>query len=320
MANQQFLVLSSTLLGGLVAYKVWKSQSSVAKSPLPPSPTSYPIIGHLLSMPKEFEHLGFMELGQQLGTNIFSLSVFGMTIIVLNDVEDAVNLLEKRSAKYSDRTKPPMIAEPSLLDWGNFATMIGYNDRLRKYRRLMNPWLHKKAAVQFQPTQTHNARLFLQRLVDKPHDFESLKSEVYKAFASTILSSIYGYEVKSLEDPFLVDAREALHNGERALVASNFAVNLLPVLVYVPEWFPGTEWKQKAREWRIQKNRAVQGIFQWTKELIGGVAVVGRNWVGEEILIISWGTEDALIPIQFPPPIKLNLPPWLKHKFLAGQI
>ncbi|KAF8596888.1 hypothetical protein BDV93DRAFT_406162, partial [Ceratobasidium sp. AG-I] len=78
------------------------------KASLPPSPKSYPLVGHLFSMPTEFEHLGFAEIGKQLDSEIFSLSIFGTTMVILNNAEDATNLLEKRSAIYSDRFCPPM--------------------------------------------------------------------------------------------------------------------------------------------------------------------------------------------------------------------
>ncbi|KAG8695554.1 hypothetical protein FRC09_009086, partial [Ceratobasidium sp. 395] len=63
--------VSELLFGGLVAfliaavaYNVWYRK--VPERPLPPSPRSYPLIGHLLSMPTEYEHFGFVELGKQL--------------------------------------------------------------------------------------------------------------------------------------------------------------------------------------------------------------------------------------------------------------
>ncbi|KAF8593044.1 hypothetical protein BDV93DRAFT_461903, partial [Ceratobasidium sp. AG-I] len=141
--SQSTLVLLGTLSSGFIAYELWKRQHS-RKILLPPSPKSHPLVGHLFSMPTEFEHLGFAEIGKQLGSEIFSLSTFGTTIVVLNKAEDAINLLEKRSAIYSDRICPPMITEPTLMDWGNFGSLVGYNDRWRKYRRFTHPWLHQK--------------------------------------------------------------------------------------------------------------------------------------------------------------------------------
>ncbi|CUA71440.1 O-methylsterigmatocystin oxidoreductase [Rhizoctonia solani] len=73
-----------------------------------------------------------MQLSKQLGSKIISLSVFGTTIVVLNDKDDAINLLDKRSAIYSDRTCPPLVQDPSLLNWGDFGSLIGYGDRWRR--------------------------------------------------------------------------------------------------------------------------------------------------------------------------------------------
>ncbi|KAG9094757.1 hypothetical protein FS749_011890, partial [Ceratobasidium sp. UAMH 11750] len=68
-------------------------------------------------MPSKHEHLGYIEIGKQLGTSLFSLNVLGTVVVVLNDFEDAVNLLEKRSGIYSDRPRLPMLTEPSLMNW-----------------------------------------------------------------------------------------------------------------------------------------------------------------------------------------------------------
>lgn len=51
---------------------------------------------------------------QRVKGDIISLSAFGTTIVALNKREDVINLFEKRSAIYSDRTIPAMVAEPSL--------------------------------------------------------------------------------------------------------------------------------------------------------------------------------------------------------------
>lgn len=47
-------------------------------------------------------------------------------------------------------------------------------------------------------------------------------------------------------------------------------VNAFPVLARVPDWFPWTQWKQTAREFRGQKNEIMNATFQWTKDQIVG--------------------------------------------------
>ncbi|KAG9079815.1 hypothetical protein FRC06_007437, partial [Ceratobasidium sp. 370] len=262
--------LVTIVLGSL--YRSWRTRPSIP--PLPPSPRSYPLIGNLLSIPSRDEHLGYIEIGKQLGANLFSLSVFGSVVVVLNDIEDAVNLLEKRSSIYSDRPQIPMLAEPSLLNWRGIVSMLPYGERWRKSRRIMHQWLHKEASVAFQPSQQHQARLLLQRLLNKFERLDSseeLELEIYRTMAGTIMHSAYGWKVEDTSDMFVLNAKQAVEHITRGCLASNFMVNTFPVLNRVPDWFPWTGWKSVAKAWREADYNAVNDPYNWTKAEMGKV-------------------------------------------------
>jgi hypothetical protein len=53
---------------------------------------------------------------------------------------------------------------------------------------------------------------------------------------------------------------------------ADFLVNAFPVLAWIPDWFPWTQWKQTARAFREQKNAIMNDTFQWTKDQIVGVS------------------------------------------------
>ncbi|KAF8685522.1 cytochrome P450 [Rhizoctonia solani] len=181
--------------------------------PLPPSVQSYPLIGHLFSAPTSNDHLGFIEIGNRLKTSIFTLKSFGQTTIVLNSIEDATNLLKNRSAIYSDRYCAPMLGDPLLMDSGNFIDFLGYNDRLRKCRRLMHPWLNKKACESFHESQVQDARLLLQKLMLCGRtSSEVLYKEVFRALSGTLLHSIYGYRISGEDDPLIKEAIQEQKN------------------------------------------------------------------------------------------------------------
>ncbi|CAE6466094.1 unnamed protein product [Rhizoctonia solani] len=235
--------------------------------PLPPSPRSYPLIGHLLSMPRNNEHLGFTELGKKLKTNLFSLTVLGKTMVVLNSKEDAINLLQNKSGIYSDRPSFPMVTEPSLMDAGAVTSALPYNDHWRKSRRLMHPWLHKQAVESFHDSQQHGARLLIQRLMSCNHNSsESVYHEVFTALSSTLLRSIYGYQIHGADDPLLKEASQFGQNLSSAAMPTNFLVNVFPILRHVPTWFPGAGWKRVAHQWRKQKEDTMAALFNATKE------------------------------------------------------
>jgi hypothetical protein len=58
-----------TILGGacgiVLAFHVLL-QYTMQEAPLPTSPRSYPLIGHLFSMPQKDQYIGFIELGKKL--------------------------------------------------------------------------------------------------------------------------------------------------------------------------------------------------------------------------------------------------------------
>ncbi|KAB5590648.1 O-methylsterigmatocystin oxidoreductase [Ceratobasidium theobromae] len=264
-------LVALTVVTVLVAYKLNKDRQRPPPK-LPPSPRSYPLIGNLLSIPQKYEYLAFMKLGEELGSNIISLRAFGTTIVVLNKREDVMNILEKRSAIYSDRTLPPMIAEPSLLDWETFAPLVRYGDRWRMYRRLMNPWLNKQATATYHDSQEQEARQFLRRLLSGYKDIstsEELEAEFHLTVASTLTRSIYGHEAKSTDDRYIVGARSLFVYLSKAALPSNYMVNAIPTLVYVPEWFPGAGWKREAREWRRRKEQIILDTYQLAKDHMG---------------------------------------------------
>ncbi|KAG8735779.1 hypothetical protein FRC10_010162, partial [Ceratobasidium sp. 414] len=128
-----------------------------------------------------------------------------------------------------------------------------YNDRWKQSRRLMHPWLHKKAAEDFHSSRPLQTRLLLHRLLESSDHM------------ATLAHYVYGYKPECLDDPLLLNLKEATNNFITAALPSNFLVNLVPALIHVPEWFPGANWKRTACQWREQQEHAVNAAYEWTK-------------------------------------------------------
>ncbi|KAG8795750.1 hypothetical protein FRC12_010191 [Ceratobasidium sp. 428] len=251
-------------------------------------------------MPTEYEHFGFVELGKQLNSDIFSLSILGTVIVVLNSPEDAINLLEKRSNIYSDRFCPPMLAEPSLVNHGKLVTLLGYNDRWKKSRRLLHPWIDKKGTESFYPSLQLQARLLLQRLMhlsEKVIESEEMEAEFHRTLSATLADSVYGYKLRSSDDPFVLGLKELADNATKACLPSNFLVNVFPLLVHVPSWFPGAGWKRSAQEWRRQQESVADTTYDWTKTQMAngeaeGTIIASSLKYAEELGIQSTEKDD----------------------------
>lgn len=72
---------------------------------LPPGPAAEPILGHLRIIPADNPEYYFQQLSKELNSDILSFNVLGQPTIVLNSVEVAVDLLDRRGANYCDRPR-----------------------------------------------------------------------------------------------------------------------------------------------------------------------------------------------------------------------
>ncbi|CAE6429343.1 unnamed protein product [Rhizoctonia solani] len=90
----------------------------------------------------------------------------------------------------------------------------------------------------------------------------------YSAVGSSIFRATYGYTPQEKSDPFLKAAQETIDRGSEAVMVTNFFVNIIPALKFVPEWFPGAGWKRIIREWKKQKEYAQTAPYQWTQSQV----------------------------------------------------
>ncbi|KAG8737854.1 hypothetical protein FRC10_007586 [Ceratobasidium sp. 414] len=244
-------------------------------------------------MPTQYEHIGFMEISKQLNSDVFSLSILGTVIVVLNSPEDAINLLEKRSGIIR-------IAFVHQLNLGKLVSLLGYNDRWKKSRRLLHPWINKKGTENFYPSLDLQARLLLQRLLPLSGDVITsgeLESEFYRTLSATLADSVYGYKLRSSDDSFVLSLKELADNATKAALPSNFLVNIFPLLIHIPEWFPGAGWKRAAQEWRKQQESAADTTYGWTKAQMakgeaGGTIIASSLNYAEELGIAAEEKED----------------------------
>ncbi|KAF8680371.1 cytochrome P450 [Rhizoctonia solani] len=285
-------------LTAFLLYQCWR----LARRPKilhPPSPASLPFVGNLFSIPSGQEHVAFAEIGEKLKSDIIYLELLGQKIIVLNSAEAASDLLDKRSAIYSDRPSIPMVAEPSLMNWAKTVTLAKYGELLRNYRRIMNNWLNKRAVVQFNPMQERQARLLLKRLLDisnQTQPFHAVRDQLLFSVGSLMLQVAYGYEPQSSDDHFFKTAQSAFEHGVQAAMQTNFLVNVFPIMLHIPAWIPGTNWKRLGREWGMLQEGAKTGLYEWVKAqidqghaLLSGLSPAEKEERLKEVGIILFG-------------------------------
>lgn len=166
MADPTFnwLDFGLAMLGILILTRLMVKGNSQAAALLPPGPKKIPIIGNLLDMPSEREWETFTKWGQKWGTSsymqrysskntqptawlgdITSVTIFGLSVIILNSVDLALDMLDKKSAIYSDRPVFQMGGE--LVGWKNTLVLVPYSDRFRNYRKLFHQLIGTRSSM-----------------------------------------------------------------------------------------------------------------------------------------------------------------------------
>ena len=78
----------------------------------------------------------------------------------------------------------------------------------------------------------------------------------------------YSINIRPYDDPYIKIAEEAVTAAAELVIPGAFLVDIIPILKYVPEWFPGAKFQRKAAMMRkhaaILRNTTVAA----TEELV----------------------------------------------------
>ncbi|KAI0189210.1 putative cytochrome P450 oxidoreductase [Xylaria flabelliformis] len=215
--------------------------------PLPPGPKGLPLLGNIRDLPthgeREWEH--WLKHKDIYGP-ISSVTTLGTTFVLLHSSDLALELMEKRSSKYSSRPRQEFA---DLTGWTNILGMRQYGETHRLHRKVSHMLVGTHLTVMpYLPIQEIEVRRFLFRVLKEPKQFlNHIRTEA----GAIILKIVYGYTVEpSKPDPLIDLADEAMFHFAAASTAGTWWVDVIPALKSIPEWMPGTGWKKIARRWR----------------------------------------------------------------------
>ena len=89
---------------------------------------------------------------------------------------------------------------------------------------------------------------------------------ITSTFAATIMKIGYGITVQESDDPYISVAEEAVTKASEAGILGAFWVDFLPILKYVPSWFPGAGFQKAAAYVKETTNTMAEKPFSHVQE------------------------------------------------------
>ncbi|KIK53249.1 hypothetical protein GYMLUDRAFT_179178 [Collybiopsis luxurians FD-317 M1] len=217
-------------------------------------------------MPSQENWVSFSSWADTYGELTTAL---GQHIIVVNNFHIAKEMLNKKSAIYSDR--PVLQVGGELVGYNNTTGLLRYGPRHQTQRAFFHRVMGTNVAMKdINSIEELETRRFLKRMLAEPHN---LAENVRKTTGAIILKVSHGYEIQEKNDPFVAMADKVLDDVTQATAPGSFVADLFPICNYLPEWLPGAGFKRRAAVWRSRIIELVEKPHQLVKdEMAAGTA------------------------------------------------
>lgn len=165
MASTVLLLLATTTFY-IVYYQRSKRNTKGKKFP---GPAGIPLLGNINDLPPnngvpEYQH--WLKHKDTHG-GVSSVSIMGMTLIIIHDKQAAHDLLDQAAAKTSGR--PTMVMANKLCGYGNIPLCQGYTREFVRNRKFLHQELGTKvSAAQFRGIQEEEVGRQLVRVLEEP--------------------------------------------------------------------------------------------------------------------------------------------------------
>ncbi|EJU00730.1 cytochrome P450 [Dacryopinax primogenitus] len=276
----------------------WLLVSTRRPANLPPGPKRIPVFGNLFQTPSNLLFTKLTEWSKEYG-GIFSYDVMGQPIIVLSAAQEAGDVLDRLSAKTSDR--PPLIKAGEFLCKNMQMTFLPRGKRWRTMRRAAHESLNVRVVKDYAPMLKDEATILVEGLVDHPDI--PVSGHIHRVAASMGWRSIFGHEAIPLLGPDPSHRIEELAaEMSVAMLPGGSVVDVFPMLKpiiarskflrkHADRWFEELSscFLHAYSTDQIEGQLSVSGTLKETGEKLGLTAHDGA-WIGAALFFAAEDT------------------------------
>ncbi|KPM38746.1 hypothetical protein AK830_g7818 [Neonectria ditissima] len=233
----------------------WRTKHTL---PLPPGPPGEFLLGHTRMIPKDNTAAVYARWSKEYkpltgtGTkdsDVIHVKSLGQSIVVLNSVDAAREILERKGANFCDRPRFTLL---EVMGWGKTLTFLPFGNRWQMHRKLLQTSFSNTNVRRWHKLQVTEARRTVDNILRRPDGWET---SLRRLAVAIVLQVSYGTEVPHDDDPYIQIANDAMYATGNGGAPANSIVDMVPLARHLPDWLI-RDWPLRfARQWRwaIQK-------------------------------------------------------------------
>nr|AEB40221.1 cytochrome P450 monooxygenase [Antrodia cinnamomea] len=221
----------------------------------------------IVRLPTIYPWKTFAEWREKYGDMIF-IRVLGGPVLVLNSLEVANDLLDKRGGIYSSRPDGVMLRK--LMRWDWFFAFTPYGSWWKRQSTLFHKHFNVTKISTYHPVIVQETHVMLRKFAETPGSFSD---HVRRNVAAVSMNITYGLQVESERDRYVTLIDGAAASLSDPAMFGVHMVDSIPSLELIPTWMPGAGFKRQALEWAKISLAVLNEPFEHVKrQLASGIA------------------------------------------------
>ncbi|KAH6895490.1 cytochrome P450 [Thelonectria olida] len=241
MFSKALVELGIILCIAMLALGHWRSKPPL---PLPPGPPGEFLFGHTRLIPQDNTAAAYARWSKEYNSDIIHVKSLGRSIVVLNSVTAARDVLERKGANFCDRPRFTLL---EVMGWGKTLTFLPFGERWHMHRKVLQTSFSNTNVRKWHKLQVTEARRTVGKILGRPDGWET---SLRRLAVAIVLQVSYGADVPNDDDPYIQIANDAMFATGNGGAPANSIVDLVPPARHLPDWLI-RDWALRfARKWR----------------------------------------------------------------------